>query len=166
MTSLRSVASLICWLTLMMLAISSTSQVEAVAAPQVRAEPVPTPSTTSNTVSASGSSNVTSAAPSSRPTGNSTSNGNSTMSGDRNNTAAGNRTSTSTTPNTLPFATDFQTQVSDIIACNPFVFGAHNLSPRALQSAQAPGPAAAGGGRVAQSPDDSVRLTFPKRDRC
>ena len=111
MPSLRSVASLMCWLTLMMLAIS---QVDAVAAPQVRAEPVPTPSTTSNNVSASGPSNVTSAAPSSRPTGNSTSNGNSTVSGDRNNTAAGNRTSTSTTPTTLPFATDFQTQVSDI----------------------------------------------------
>lgn len=128
MTSLRSIASLICWLTLMMLAISSTSQVEAVAAPQVRAEPVPTPSATSNTVSASGSSNVTSAAPSSRPTGNSTSNGNSTVSGDRHNTTAGNRTSTSTTPTTLPFATDFQTQVSHIdpaqsvcVLCSQFV---------------------------------------------
>ena len=36
------------------------------------------------------------------------------------------------------------------------MFCAHGSSPHALQSAQAPGPAAAGGGRVAQSPDDSV----------
>lgn len=58
-----------------------------------------------------------------------------TATGSRNNTSATNSTRTSSAPDpTKPFATDFQTQTYRV-----------------------PAPAPAGGGEVAQSPDDSVR---------